>query len=306
MHKLPGGLIPERQEYSAEREYLRLVTKYVIISKDSIAWGTYMYSLLLVTDKASIRDLYANYPDWEQQGFVPPVITESAEDGIAALCHGKFDAISWLLPVGEAGRLNEKARLLDMYGMETAHSAERLKKSLGDARRELISQEIHLQKPEPDDVLNTMRDDFLRDLLRGAITDREVFFEREAALHLEETGAAKPVAVTSFRIPEGDRFYEDRWKYGKKRLEFAIRNAFGQSDRELFCICALNPHHMRAILISDADHTEQDSFLKIVRRLGRARCLLEKGFDLSLQTRWVRAYPNLYAFAEENLSKAAH
>ena len=64
-----------------------------------------MYRLLLVTDKGDVRDLYRSYADWNQQGFEQPTIASGAEEGMAALSAQRFDVVSCLLPVEEAGIL---------------------------------------------------------------------------------------------------------------------------------------------------------------------------------------------------------
>ena len=114
---------------------------------------------------------------------------------------------------------------------------------------------------------------------------------------MEMIGADNPVGVASFRIPEGDRFYENRWRYGKSRLEFALRNAFDRVGLQTCALCAINPHHMRVIILSREYRSEMQAYIDIIRQIRKVRLILDRGFDLSLHIKWINAYPDLLSFA---------
>lgn len=265
-----------------------------------------MFRLLLVTDKKEIQNLYKQYPDWNHQGFEIPTIAGSADAGMRALKGQRFDAISWLLPVRDGKQFCEQLAAYGLYGMETVYDEGRLRKDIGKARRELINRAREQEESEPDDVLVAIREGFLRDILRGNIHDVSAFEERKASLALDDLGAGFPIAVASFRIPEGDRFYEDRWKYGRLRLENALSNAFFRGEGETCVLSLINAHHMRVILLIAHEHCEWESYRKMMNSLSRARSLIDQAFGLSLQISWVNSYPGLSVFIEESSSKSAH
>ena len=265
-----------------------------------------MFRLLLVTDKEEIRNLYREYPDWNHQGFEKPTIEGSVDAGIRALNSQKYDAVSWLLPIREGKKFCEQLSPFGLYGMETVYDERRLRKDIGNARRELINRMREQQDSESDDVLVVLRESFLKDILKGNIRDIEECKERRISLALDEIGANLPIAVASFRIPEGDRFYQERWKYGRLRLENALSNAFGRGEGETFVLSVINPHHMRVILLSAQNHEETDSYRRMANCISRARRILEQSFDLFLQIRWVNSYINLSAFIEDSFSRSAH
>ncbi len=265
-----------------------------------------MFRLLLVTDKEEIQSLYVRYPDWNQQGFEMPIVAGSADAGISALRKQKIDAVSWLLPVREGRRFYEQLLPYDVYGIETAYDECRLRKGIGNARRELINRMREQQMAEPDDVLVALRESYLRDVLRGNVPDLKVCAERRNSLALDEIGANNPIAVASFRIPEGDRFYTERWKYGRLRLEYALNNAFERRREETSVLSLINPHHMRVIYLTTQGQTEFGVYREMIRCVSRARRVLEKGFDLSLQLKWVNSFENLSTFIRESYSRFAH
>ena len=265
-----------------------------------------MFRLLLVTDKEEIQTLYRRYPDWNQQGFEAPVVAVSADAGIRALRDQKIDAVSWLLPVREGKRFYEQAAPYGLFGLETVYDEAKLRQGIGNARRQLMSRQREQQTAEPDDVLTALRESYLREILRGNVGDLGTCAERKASLALSDIGADNPIAIASFRIPEGDRFYEERWKYGSLRLEYALNNVFSQGNGEVSVLSLINPHHMRVISLSSARREEGDMYAKMIARISRARRILEEGFDLSLQLKWVNSYPDLTAYTGERFSRAAH
>ena len=265
-----------------------------------------MFRLLLVTDKQEIRDLYNHYPDWNHQGFEIPTVEGSVDAGMRALKNQKFDAVSWLLPIREGKEFCEQIVPYGLYGIETVYDEGRLRKNIGNARRELMNRTREQQDAEPDDVLLALREGFLKDILKGNIQDADACRERIDSLSLGEIGADRPIAVASFRIPEGDRFYEERWKYGSPRLEYALSNAFGRTSGETFVLSLINPHHMRVILFSARQHREIETYRGMIKRISRVRRVLEQNFDLFLQIRWVNSYANLSAYIADSFMKSAH
>ena len=268
-----------------------------------------MYRLLLVTDKPDICTLYNEYPDWEAQGFEKPTVMKNAEAGIHQLTNGHFDVVSWLLPVSEGKQMASFiTKKPDIMGIETMRDARLLRRELGNARRELATRDAQRQVSQPDDVMKVMSSRFFCDLLRGdGFTEKQVD-EKLHTLGLVYIYPVRPIAIASFRLPQGDFFLAEVWQYGRDLLENALRNIFENTgDRDIYCVMLMiNPHHMRILAIPHKDISEKDVYAEMVSHLEECRTNLEQYFELTMNIRRMHAYSSLYELALENLQRTAH
>lgn len=184
-----------------------------------------MYKLLLVSDKEEIRSLYRHYAEWNTLGFEQPAIAENAQQGIDLLGHNRYDAISSLLSVSEGKKFfSYLSRRPEMLGMETARDEERLRKEISAARRALSTRDASRQNKQVDDYTKALQGEFFCDLLRGAAFDpREESTSACSRSRLRRSMPARPVATSSFRLPQGDYFLAEVWRYGRERLENAAQ-----------------------------------------------------------------------------------
>ena len=268
-----------------------------------------MYRLLLVTDKGDVRDLYRSYADWNQQGFEQPTIASGAEEGMAALSAQRFDVVSCLLPVEEGKVFYARVRdSSDSLGMETVRDQNRLRREIACIRRELISRDSERGAAETADLLRARQEEFFCGMLRGEGYDRErlegCLRELELADRIHPT---QPGVCASFRIPEGERFLEGVWKYGKARLEFALKNVFEAGDgRMTYTLLTLNPHHMRILALPGGACTQTEAYEQLLSHLGEARRTIEQCFDMTLVVKRVNSYKDLFAYSRENILRTAH
>lgn len=268
-----------------------------------------MYRLLLVTDKPDICQLYNDYPDWEAQGFEKPTVTKSAEAGIYQLNSGHFDAVSWLLPIAEGKQMSSYImKKPDIMGIETMRDPALLRRELGSARRELATRDAQRQVSQPDDVTRVMCSRFFCDLLRGDGYTEEQVDEKLHTFGMADIDPIRPVAIASFRLPQGDFFLSEVWQYGRDRLENALRNIFENTgNRDIYCnMLMINPHHMRILAIPTTDISEKDVYAEMVSHLENCRTNLEQYFELTMNIRRMNAYKSLYELALENLQRTAH
>ena len=267
-----------------------------------------MYKMLLVSDKEEIRTLYQRYSDWEKLGFERPAIAANAQEGIDKLAKNRFDAISWLLSVNEGKRFfNYLSRRPEMLGMETVRDEERLRREISNARRLLSSRDASRQTKQVDDLTRAMQAEFLCDLLRGAAYDEEKIDERMLSLKMTDVSAARPVAMASFRLPQGDYFLSEVWRYGRDRLENALKNIFESSEPNMFYeLLIINPHHMRLIALPCEPKTKDDVYAEMMAHLARCQQSLDQYFELTLNVKRVVPYDSLYALGEENAMRIAH
>ena len=261
-----------------------------------------MYKLLLVSDKEEIRSLYRHYAEWNTLGFEQPAIAENAQQGIDLLGHNRYDAISSLL--SDCGKAD---RCPAMLGMETARDEERLRKEISAARRALSTRDASRQNKQVDDYTKALQGEFFCDLLRGAAFDRAKIDERMQSLKIETLDARRPVATSSFRLPQGDYFLAEVWRYGRERLENALKNIFENGDPKMaFVLLIINPHHMRLIALPREEMSKEDVYDMMLAHLARCQTSLEQYFELDLSIKRVVPYDDLYALSRENAARIAH
>lgn len=267
-----------------------------------------MYKLLLVSDREEIRELYRNFPEWEALGFERPAVAADADEGIAQMDNSRFDAVSSLLSIGEGKRFFAYlSRRTNVLGMETARDEERLRREISSARRTLSSRDAERQTKQLDDLTHAMRRDFFNDLLRGVAYGPERIDEKMRLCKFQQLEARFPVCTSSFRLPQGEYFLAEVWRYGRERLENALRNIFESGDEDMvFVLLIINPHHMRLIAMPRREMTVDEVHERILAQLERCKVCLEEHFELALNIKRVVRYDSLYALDEENAMRTAH
>ncbi len=267
-----------------------------------------MYKLLLVSDKEEIRKLYEGFSEWENLGFERPAVAANAQEGIALLGRNRYDAVSSLLSVGEGKKFFAYlSRRPEMLGMETARDEARLRREISSARRTLSSRDASRQMKQVDDITRAMQGEFFCDLLRGAAMDTARIDERMRSLKFRTLEASRPLAMASFRLPQGDYFLAEVWRYGRERLENALKNIFENGDaRMYFVLLIINPHHMRLIGVPREEMTREEVAAQMRLHLSRCQASLDSYFELTLNIKRVVSYENVYALGRENALRTAH
>ena len=267
-----------------------------------------MYKLLLVSDKEDIRRLYAEFSDWENLGFERPAIAPDAQTGIEQLNRQRFDAVSWLLSVSEGKRFFANlSRRPEMLGMATVRDEEKLRREISSARRTLSSRDSSRQMKQVDELTRAMQGEFFCDLLRGAAPSREKIDERIRSLKMTTLDPNWPLCMASFRLPQGDYFLAEVWRYGRERLENALKNIFENgNDRMYFVLLIINPHHMRILGVPRVPMRKEEVYEQVALHLDRCQRSLEEYFELDLDIKRIVPYDSLYAFAKDNALRTAH
>lgn len=267
-----------------------------------------MYRLLLVSDKEEVRQLYDGFSEWENLGFERPAIAANAQEGIALLGKRRFDAVSSLLSVSEGKQFFQYlSRRPEMLGMETARDEARLRREISSARRTLSSKDASRQMKQVDDFTRAMQGEFFCDLLRGAPLDTVRIDERMRSLKMQTVDAARPAIMASFRLPQGDYFLAEVWRYGRERLENALKNIFENGDERMyFVLLIINPHHMRLLGLPREEMSALEVADQMKTHLDRCAASLEAYFELTLDVKRVVSYDSLYALGRENALRTAH
>lgn len=266
-----------------------------------------MYKMLLVCDKEDVRALYAGFAEWEKLGFERPTIATCASEGISQLNSRRFDAISCLLSINEGKRFfADLSKRPEMLGMETARDSLRLRKEISNARRTLSSRDAARQTKQVDDLTRAMQGEFFCNLLRGQAPEATQIDEKLRLLQMGHLDANRPVVTASFRLPQGDYFLSEVWKYGRERLENALKNIFESGNEEMaFVLLVINPHHMRLIGIPRVAMDLDEVYARMLEHLERCETCLSEHFELSLDIKRVVRYDSLYALSRENKLRMA-
>ena len=264
-----------------------------------------MFTLLLVTDKPETRALYAAYEDWEHQDFCRPTIVQTAAEAIEVLRTNRYDAISCLLPLEEGKLLFEHLGSQDVVGMDVARDPDRLRREIGNVRRALLAKEREQQLGDEEDMTLLLQHDFLCELLQGKPFQRSEI-DRMTAYFRGRVKPECPVIAASFRLPEGDHFAKERWKYGDERLGHSLRNVFEDPQTQLhFVLKLINAHHVRLLGYATASCTEGTAYTAMLKQVAKIRKSLEQVFDMPLVLKWIMPFSSLYDLAEHNVAKTA-
>ena len=266
-----------------------------------------MYKLLLVSDKEEIRTLYSEFQDWETLGFERPVIAADAAGGVELLNGRRFDAISWLLSVAEGKKFFAYlSKRPEMLGMETVRDEDKLRREISNARRMLSSRDASRKMKQEDDLIRAMQGEFFCDLLRGAAFSRDKIEERFRSLKLT-IAPDSPVCMSSFRLPQGDYFLAEVWRYGRERLENALKNIFENSEDDMYYILLIiNPHHMRLLGLPRVPMTREETYERVASHLERCQKSLDEYFELNLDIKRIVSYDSVFAMSRENALRTAH
>lgn len=267
-----------------------------------------MYKLLLVSDREDVCSLYEHFSEWEQLGFERPTVAKNAQEGIKQLTGVRFDAVSCLLSVAEGKRFfAHLSHQPEMLGMETVRSEERLRKEIGSARRTLSSRDAARQTKQVDDLTRALQEEFFCDLLRGTVYDKEKIDERVCSLKIHTIDPARPIATASFRLPQGDYFLAEVWRYGRERLENALKNIFESDEADMvYILLIINPHHMRLLGMPKRDMTGDEVYTKMTAHVLQCGKILEQYFELTMDVKRIVRYDKLYSLGQENAVRIAH
>lgn len=256
---------------------------------------------MLVTDQKNIRDLFSHFRDWKTLGFEEPIVLEDVSEAKERLAQGEADAVSYLLPK-DAGQdlFSFLSHHADLVGVEPADNEERLRRELNMTRRILHERE---EEPAYDDVLPMLQNDFYNSILCGSAYSQEHLERRVQMLKLDICVEA-PAAIASLRMPQGEIFLDEIWRYGRARLENALRNIFErEEDTVRYVLHMLNPHHMRMLALSKVPTDAATLEMLMQEHLTNAQEDLKEYFDLEMDVHHISVYDSFYALCKSRMQK---
>lgn len=256
--------------------------------------GDQMYQLLLVTDQKNLLRLFESFTDWQALGFAPPLLYNDVHEAMQMVSQGEVDAVSYALPKDSGQAFYHfMTGYPKVCGMEAASDLPRLRRAVSGLRRQLRERE---QAPEEmqGDVLGLLQMEFFHTLMGGARMAPEKLENRVRALKLQiETES--PLAVAHMRMPHGQVYIDQVWRYGRDRLKVALHNFF---DRELpqgrFVLDVMSLSEIKLMFCPREPMGEQAMLDLFYDHLTRAREEVKQYLDLGMQVTRVLVYDDLW------------
>jgi len=264
-----------------------------------------LYKLLLVTDRDEVRQAFLKIDNWEEMMFRPVTMIEDVEEAIDYLESHAVDAVGYSIANAPVAPLHQYLNNRPSLPVFQTHKHD------DTLRRELMDISRFLGRMHSDDtdeyydeqtVLNMLRDELMRQLIREEISSREQLLSR---IKLVRANASATMAcyLYDFDLPQGEVYLADRWHYGSERLESALRNNFfgRYIDDVYYDVAVLTPRHIR-VFACPRFNTEKnnDEIQQAVQ--ARVRTVLEsikQYLDLDLDLEQMTVLPNLFALVRE-------
>ena len=210
-----------------------------------------MYKLLLATDQRDIQNMFSEITDWENRGFRAPRTAVNAQEAIACLEKHHVDAVAFRLNAQEEHELYQK--LVQSYPDLPIF---RLARNVSEQMAVLNELKVLLNRTHADfanedygiaDMMKLCRNDFMRALLSGSVTDSGDLMAKMRLLRFP-IDADKPCVLLDMDLPQGDEYLAGRWHYGSERLEVALRNFFGTAVNGIsFSVAVVTPQLIRLL-----------------------------------------------------------
>jgi len=253
-----------------------------------------MYQVLLVTDQQEVREAFDSFPDWNLLGFEPPRIVHTAKEAMLLIESGAADAVAYVLSKDEGQAFfSFLTQYPQVRCMEAASDPLRLRRALGSLRRALNEQSA---ADAFTDVLPILQAEFFHSLLEdAALPPPDELRARAAALHIPLATDA-PVCLARLQLPQGETYLSEVWRYGRERLELALRNFFERDEPDLRCVLGvLNPREIKLLACPKAPIGAEALRHRVAERLAQGHAETLEFLELEVKVESVTVYENLGA-----------
>ncbi len=266
-----------------------------------------MYKLLLVSDQTGVLNRFARIENWREMGYLPISVVPNVDEAVAFLDANPVDAIGYALAKYAArdlyAYLLKQRPSLPIFQVAQSERAQRA--ALGELRKLLDRLHADYADDGYDEtaMLDILRDELAHDLLSDGIADARALKER-LLLVRSRVDPEKPCMVFDIDLPQGEVYLTDRWRYGRERLESAMRNNFFGRVRDgvVYHVVVLTPRSIRLLACQHADaaHASAEAFGTFAREHALAAIERIKEFlDLDLDVRAVTLNDDLFALTSE-------
>ena len=268
-----------------------------------------MYKLLLVTDREEVIDTFAKVQNLADMMMDPVTVIRDIPEAIAYLERNAVDA------VGYSFRLTDPAPL-HTYLMDVRPSMPIFQTHHHDntLRDELVRVRAFLDRMRMDDsqegmdeaqALQYLRDELMHQLLAREIPSPAELKSRLKLVRAQNISTEKPAYLFDFDMPQGELYLDGRWRYGRQRLESALRNNFigRYADGIHYGVAMLSPRHIRLIACQEkggSDENPQDCERRVRAYVDDKVSRIKQYLDLELELEQFTVLSSINEIADNN------
>ena len=268
-----------------------------------------MYKLLLVTDREEVIDTFAKVHNLADMMMDPVTVIRDIPEAIAYLERNAVDA------VGYSFRLIDPAPL-HTYLMDVRPSMPIFQTHHHDntLRDELVRVRAFLDRMRMDDsqegmdeaqALQYLRDELMHQLLAREIPSPAELKSRLKLVRAQNISTEKPAYLFDFDMPQGELYLDGRWRYGRQRLESALRNNFigRYADGIHYGVAMLSPRHIRLIACQEkggSDENPQDCERRVRAYVDDKVSRVKQYLDLELELEQFTVLSSINEIADNN------
>ena len=268
-----------------------------------------MYKLLLVTDREEVIDTFAKVHNLADMMMDPVTVIRDIPEAIAYLERNAVDA------VGYSFRLTDPAPL-HTYLMDVRPSMPIFQTHHHDntLRDELVRVRAFLDRMRMDDsqegmdeaqALQYLRDELMHQLLAREIPSPAELKSRLKLVRAQNISTDKPAFLFDFDMPQGELYLDGRWRYGRQRLESALRNNFigRYADGIHYGVAMLSPRHIRLIACQDkggSDENPKDCERRVRAYVDDKVARIKQYLDLELELEQFTVLSSINEIADNN------
>ena len=212
-----------------------------------------MYKLLLVTDREEVIDTFAKVHNLADMMMDPVTVIRDIPEAIAYLERNAVDAVGYSFRLTDPAPLH--TYLMDVRPSMPIFQTHHHDNTLHD---ELVRVRAFLDRMRMDDsqegmdeaqALQYLRDELMHQLLAREIPSPAELKSRLKLVRAQNISTEKPAYLFDFDMPQGELYLDGRWRYGRQRLESALRNNFigRYADGIHYGVAMLSPRHIRLI-----------------------------------------------------------
>ena len=268
-----------------------------------------MYKLLLVTDREEVIDTFAKVHNLADMMMDPVTVIRDIPEAIAYLERNAVDAVGYSFRLTDPAPLH--TYLMDVRPSMPIFQTHHHDNTLHD---ELIRVRAFLDRMRMDDsqegmdeaqALQYLRDELMHQLLAREIPSPAELKSRLKLVRAQNISTEKPAYLFDFDMPQGELYLDGRWRYGRQRLESALRNNFigRYADGIHYGVAMLSPRHIRLIACQEkggSDENPQDCERRVRAYVDDKVSRVKQYLDLELELEQFTVLSSINEIADNN------
>ena len=268
-----------------------------------------MYKLLLVTDREEVIDTFAKVHNLADMMMDPVTVIRDIPEAIAYLERNAVDAVGYSFRLTDPTPLH--TYLMDVRPSMPIFQTHHHDNTLHD---ELIRVRAFLDRMRMDDsqegmdeaqALQYLRDELMHQLLAREIPSPAELKSRLKLVRAQNISTEKPAYLFDFDMPQGELYLDGRWRYGRQRLESALRNNFigRYADGIHYGVAMLSPRHIRLIACQEkggSDENPQDCERRVRAYVDDKVSRVKQYLDLELELEQFTVLSSINEIADNN------